>query len=70
MTAGPVHAADQKTATEPAAVPRIAPNAVQFRLENGLDVVVIPDRRAPVVTHMIWYRVGAADEVTGQSGIA
>ncbi len=70
MTAVPVHAADQKTATEAAAVPRIAPNAVQFRLENGLDVVVIPDRRAPVVTHMIWYRVGAADEVTGQSGIA
>jgi zinc protease len=41
-----------------------------FRLENGLEVVVIPDRRAPVVTHMIWYKVGAADEPTGKSGIA
>src|SRR5215207_7614526 len=41
-----------------------------FRLDNGLEVVVIPDRRAPVVTHMIWYKVGAADEPTGKSGIA
>jgi zinc protease len=35
-----------------------------------MQVVVIPDRRAPVVTHMIWYKVGAADEPPGQSGIA
>lgn len=41
-----------------------------FTLENGLELVVIEDRRAPVVTHMIWYRVGAADEPPGQSGIA
>jgi zinc protease len=39
-------------------------------LANGLEVVVIPDRRAPVVTHMVWYRVGAADEPRGKSGIA
>ena len=39
-------------------------------LDNGLTVVAIPDRRAPVVTHMIWYRAGAADEPTGKSGIA
>ena len=39
-------------------------------LDNGLEVVVIPDRRAPVVTHMIWYRAGAADEPRGKSGIA
>lgn len=39
-------------------------------LDNGLKVVVIPDTRAPVVTHMIWYRVGAADEPPGVSGIA
>ena len=42
----------------------------QFKLENGLDVLVIPDHRAPVVTHMVWYRVGAADEPRGTSGIA
>ena len=41
-----------------------------FTLANGLEVVVIPDHRAPVVTHMIWYKVGAADETTGKSGLA
>jgi zinc protease len=41
-----------------------------FTLKNGMEVVVIPDRRAPVVTHMVWYRVGSADEPQGQSGIA
>jgi zinc protease len=41
-----------------------------FKLGNGLEVVVIPDRRAPVVTHMVWYRVGSADEPPGKSGIA
>lgn len=46
------------------------PDVSYFKLENGLDVVVIPDHRAPVVTHMVWYRVGAADEKPGVSGIA
>ena len=46
------------------------PEISSFTLENGLQVVVIPDRRAPVVTHMIWYRVGSADEQPGKSGIA
>ena len=41
-----------------------------FTLENGLELVVIPDHRAPVVTHMIWYKVGAADETPGKSGLA
>ncbi|MCL4186354.1 MAG: insulinase family protein [Rhodobacteraceae bacterium] len=41
-----------------------------FRMDNGLDVVVIEDHRAPVVVHMVWYRVGAADEAPGKSGIA
>ncbi|MDX2266388.1 MAG: pitrilysin family protein [Hyphomicrobiales bacterium] len=40
------------------------------KLENGMDVVILSDRRAPVVTHMVWYRVGAADEPPGKSGIA
>ncbi len=48
----------------------IAPNLEHFVLENGLEVVVIPDRRAPVVTHMLWYKVGSADEPEGQSGVA
>ena len=37
------------------------PNVAHFTLANGLEVVVIPDHRTPVVTHMLWYRVGAAD---------
>lgn len=45
-------------------------NPKTFRLGNGLDVVVIEDHRAPVVHHMVWYRVGSADEPPGKSGIA
>lgn len=41
-----------------------------FTLANGLQVVVIENRRAPIVTHMIWYKVGAADESVGESGNA
>jgi zinc protease len=41
-----------------------------FTLGNGLQVVVIPDHRTPVVTQMIWYRVGSADETPGKSGLA
>lgn len=46
------------------------PEVSEFMLDNGLKVVVIPDRRAPVVTHMIWYKVGSADDPVGKSGIA
>src|SRR5215203_2317820 len=46
------------------------PEVSSFALDNGLDVVVVPDRRVPVVTHMIWYRNGSADDPVGQSGIA
>lgn len=41
-----------------------------FTLANGMTAVVLPDHRAPVVTHMLWYRVGSADEVKGKSGLA
>ena len=45
--------------------------AKEYTLENGMRVVVIPDHRAPVVTHMVWYSVGAADEPeNGKSGLA
>src|SRR3954463_1384971 len=46
------------------------PDIAHFTLGNGLEVVVIPDHRTPVVTHMVWYRVGAADETPGKSGLA
>ena len=41
-----------------------------FKLANGMEIVVVPDRRTPVVTHMVRYKVGAADEPPGKSGIA
>lgn len=41
-----------------------------FTLANGMQAVVIPDHRAPVVTHMVWYKVGSADEPDGKAGIA
>ncbi len=46
------------------------PAVADYKLANGLELVVVPDHRAPVVTHMIWYKVGAADETPGKSGLA
>jgi zinc protease len=56
---GPAQAGDQ-----------IGPKVSHSTLANGLEVVVIPDHRTPVVTHMVWYKVGSADEPPGKSGIA
>jgi murein DD-endopeptidase MepM/ murein hydrolase activator NlpD len=54
--------------TTPFSSPQAAPQrrASEFWLDNGMQVVVIPDTRAPVVTHVVWYRVGGADNVPGQ----
>ncbi|KUJ73652.1 zinc protease [Ruegeria marisrubri] len=41
-----------------------------FTLDNGMEVVVVEDHRAPVVQHMVWYRAGSADEPVGSSGVA
>lgn len=51
-------------------VPALAEDVTTYRLDNGMDVVVIEDHRAPVVVHMVWYRSGSADEPPGQSGVA
>ncbi len=45
-------------------------DAQSFKLANGLNVIVIPNDRAPVVTSMLWYKIGAADEPWGKSGNA
>ena len=45
-------------------------NSQSFTLDNGMQVIVIPNHRVPVVTHMVWYKVGAADETPGKSGLA
>ena len=47
-----------------------ASDAVERMLSNGLRVIVKPDRRAPVVVSMVWYRVGSVDEVNGTTGVA
>src|SRR6187551_2042714 len=60
FSAGSVFAQTTVTSERPAS----------FTLDNGLQVVVIPDRRTPVVTQMIWYKVGSADETPGKSGLA
>jgi len=49
---------------------RAAENVTEFFLDNGLQVVVIEDHRSPAVSHMLWYRAGAADEPPGRSGVA
>jgi zinc protease len=60
VSAHAVHAQTTVTSQPPAT----------FTLGNGLTVVVIPDHRTPVVTQMIWYKVGSADETPGKSGLA
>ena len=42
----------------------------QFRLENGLQVIVHTDRKAPIVAVSLWYHVGSKDEVRGRTGFA
>jgi zinc protease len=54
----------------PAALAASSPRVSEFKLANGLSLVVVPDNRAPVVTHMVYIRAGAADEPPGVSGIA
>jgi zinc protease len=58
------------------AIPALAQDAPEtqgiahWTMDNGLEVVVIPDQRAPIVTHMVWYKVGSADDLPGKSGNA
>ena len=48
----------------------LADQVSTFSLANGMQAIVIEDHRAPVVTNMVWYRAGSADEQRGKSGIA
>jgi len=57
------------SAPAPAARPGQS-KATEFQLANGLRVVVIEDHRAPVVTHMLWFKVGGSDDPPGISGAA
>lgn len=57
-----------------AVLPALAQAAVfyptSFTLANGLQVIVVPNHLAPVVTQMVWYKVGSSDETSGQTGLA
>ena len=58
-------------AAAPAAAPVTLPSGVtQFTLDNGMTLIVKPDRRAPTAVHMLWVRVGSFDEVSGTTGVA
>ena len=57
-------------ATMMSAVAAQAEDVTTYRLDNGMEVVVIEDNRAPVVVQMLWYKVGSADEPAGKSGVA
>jgi len=60
-------------AAQPPAPKPVAPRGAQtfqFALANGMQVLVIPDARAPVATQMLWFKVGAVDDPAGISGMA
>lgn len=42
----------------------------EYRLKNGLKVLIVEDHKAPLATFQIWYRVGSMDEPTGKTGIS
>ncbi|MGE0754728.1 MAG: M16 family metallopeptidase [Alphaproteobacteria bacterium] len=42
----------------------------QFKLGNGMEVIVLPNHRVPAISHMLWFRVGSADDPEGKSGLA
>lgn len=48
----------------------VSDQVTTFTLDNGMEVVVVEDHRAPVVQQMVWYKAGAADETPGVSGVA
>ena len=65
------HSASETTSPSPSSTAHeTGPAIADFKLDNGMEVIVIPDHRAPVVTHMVWYRNGSADDPLGKSGIA
>lgn len=69
-SAGDAQAAPGVQGAQNAPAAETRKRASYFKLDNGMEVVVIPDHRAPIVTHMVWYKVGGADEPPGSSGIA
>jgi zinc protease len=62
--------AENRPAAQTRPPAEIREKAFQFALQNGIQVLVVPDHRAPVITQMLWYRVGAVDDPPGLGGMA
>jgi len=60
------------TPAPPPAVAAAAPSIpfTKYRLDNGLEVILAPDKRLPVVAVNLWYHVGAANETPDRTGFA
>ena len=52
------------------ALPAAATDVHEYRLDNGMKVLVLPDHRAPVAVSQVWYRVGSSSEASGITGIS
>ena len=70
LLAGSAPIVAQPNSDAPPPARAAAPQVFQFALQNGMQVVVIPDHRAPVVTQMLWFKVGGVDDPPGISGLA
>ena len=67
----PIAAADAAAPAElTALVDQVDIPFEKFTLDNGLDVIVHTDRKAPIVAVAVWYNVGSKDEPEGKSGFA
>ena len=66
--AGAAAAPESSTAATSAATPSIP--FTKYRLANGLEVILAPDKRLPIVAVNLWYHVGAANEEPGRTGFA
>jgi zinc protease len=45
-------------------------NVKEFRLDNGLKILIVEDHKSPTATFQIWYRVGSVDEKIGKTGLS
>src|SRR5204863_6854638 len=68
LTAFAPLAAQKRAAQGATEIPKI--QFEKFTLPNGLEVIVSPDHRLPIVAVNLWYHVGPANEVAGRTGFA
>lgn len=69
LSAGSLCQATEKNAV-PEGLSKLIELTHEYRLPNGLKLIVREDHRAPVVVSQVWYRVGASYELLNQTGIS